>query len=93
MVCLCYNYNSHEEWLFTDEGQRDFLKVRDHVNTLLKSAGAVAMGKAINVLTGDVWNMMACVDRMVELEEIVEITEGVAGQDRIFVAVNRYKGR
>lgn len=46
------------------------------------------MGRAMNVrgVTGDSWEMMARVDRLVELGEIREITgSNVAGQDRVFV--------
>lgn len=73
--------------LFTDEGQRKFLKIRDNVSELLKKSGAVTMGKAIRGVTGDVWDSLACVDRMVELGEIREVHYGeCAGQDRIFVS-------
>jgi hypothetical protein len=35
-----YTYESFKEKLFTDEGQLDFLKVRDKVHKLLDIAGA-----------------------------------------------------
>ena len=41
------------------------------------------LDKAISVATGDSWSMMACVDRMVELGELREITSNdVVGQHR-----------
>jgi len=86
-----YNYKEHRERVFTDEGQREFLKVRDHVQELLGRAGAVRMSEAMSVLTGDTWFILACVDRLVELGEIREITgEDIAGQHRVFVSA---KGR
>ncbi|MFW6272541.1 MAG: hypothetical protein ACOC2U_02025, partial [bacterium] len=67
--------------------QEMFLKIRDNVQFLLKQSGAVMMGNAIHAATGDVWMMMACVDRLVELGEIEEITRKghVAGQYRVFI--------
>lgn len=83
---MSYSYQSEKDWLFTDDGQRMFLKIRDNVQQLLRKAGAVQMGKAIAGITGSSWNMLACVDRMVELGELREITNGdTAGQHRVFV--------
>jgi hypothetical protein len=82
-----YNYQQVKPLLFSDEGQRLFLKCRDRVKDLLKASGAVRMEEAIKTLSGDSWTMLACLDRMVELGEIREIRQGhVVGQCRIFVA-------
>ena len=42
----------------------------------------------MSVASGDTWMMLACVDRMIELGELNEVTKGqnVAGQHRIFTA-------
>lgn len=81
-----YNYETEKPTLFTDAGQRKFLKVRDHVKFLLRQAGAFTMEKAISTGLGLNWTLMACVDRLVELGEIQEIKqEGVTGQRRVFV--------
>lgn len=83
-----YNYQEQKSFLFTDEGQRTFLKMRDKVKMLLTSAGCVRMGEVINGFTGDSWEHLACVDRMVELGELREIAQAnVVGQHRIFVEV------
>lgn len=82
-----YRYEDHRAHIFTEQGQRDFLKVRDHVKGILEEAGAITMHKAIQPLSGDTWRMMAHVDRLVELGEIKEVTKpGTAGQDRIFTS-------
>jgi len=86
---MSYQYNMEKEKLFTDEGQRMFLQIRDNVNKLLASAGAVRMDKAIAKVTGDSWEMLACVDRMVELGELREVTTNVPGQYRVFIAEAR----
>ena len=83
-----YKYEEVRERIFSDEGQRMFLRVRDCVRNRLQQAGCVRMEEAIsNAGGGDSWTMLACVDRLVELGEIREIRqEGVPGQHRIFVA-------
>lgn len=80
-----YNYNTQRPHLFSEQGQVMFLKIRDNVNKLLKEAGAVMMSRAISSCTGDTWDMLACVDRLVELGEIREIPQDCAGQHRVFV--------
>jgi len=70
-----YNYQKEKQNLFSDEGQRLFLKCRDRVKSLLAASGAVRMQEAIQTLSGDSWTMLACLDRMVELGEIREIRE------------------
>ena len=87
-----YKYEELKQNLFTEEGQRMFLSIRDGVHALIKKAGAVTMGKAMMCGSGggDSWDMMACVDRLVELGEIREIFQAKrSGQDRVFVAVRR----
>lgn len=84
---MSYTYERQRQGLFTDEGQRKFLEIRDHVHGLLKQAGAFRMQEAM-IGSGDSWLMLACVDRMVELGEIRELAQfgSVAGQHRVFVA-------
>lgn len=84
-----YSYQKEREKLFTDEGQKLFLKIRDNVNQLLRQAGSVRMQEAIGGCSGDTWAMLACVDRMVELGEIFELTQpNTCGQHRIFSVRN-----
>jgi hypothetical protein len=61
-----------------------FLAVRDRVNELLSNAGAARMGSIIDGLTGDSWFKVACVERLVDLGEIKEVSTNGAGQHRIF---------
>ena len=73
-----YSYQTQRERLFTDEGQRMFTAVRDNVRRLLKAAGAVRMQEAIQGCGGDdSWDMLACLDRMVELGDIREVTRDI----------------
>ena len=82
-----YKYEDEKQKIFTDKGQRNFIKVRDRARKLLEEAGAFMMFSALKDVSGDSWEMMAYVDRLVELKEIREITiDGVPAQHRVFVA-------
>lgn len=82
-----YKYEDLKPQLFTENGVALYIQIRDRAKRLLAEAGAFSMGAVIRDSTGDTWRMLACVDRMVELGELREVTIGlaVAGQDRVFV--------
>ena len=82
-----YIYALERQRVFTEDGQVTFLKIRDNTARLLKAAGAARVQEAIQNVSGDSWLMLACIDRLVELGEIHEITSHVAGQHRVFVRV------
>lgn len=85
-----YSYEAQRANLFTEEGQRMFLKIRDAAKELIAKAGVVRMDKLMGQAGGgDSWDMLACADRLVELGELVEIPNTVcrAGQHRIFVSL------
>lgn len=83
---MCYDYLNQKAVLFTDDGSRLFLKVRDKVHHHLKEGGAFKMDATFSIGAASHWDLLACVDRLVELGEIREITPpDVAGQDRVFV--------
>ncbi len=82
-----YEYAKERPKLFTEDGVTMFVAIRDQVQRLLELAGAVSMSRAISGRTGDSWMMLACVDRLVELGELREVTDprAVAAQHRVFV--------
>jgi hypothetical protein len=83
---MSYKYEDHRANIFTENGQVMFLKIRDRAHALIETAGAARLSNIISGVCGDSWDMLACVDRLVELGEIREITsEDVRGQDRVFV--------
>jgi len=87
---VSYCYKTERPWIFSEDGSRQFLRIRDRVNRLLDTAGAVRMQEAINDECGSSWEMLACVDRMVELGEIRELTdEHAPGQWRVFTRRGR----
>ena len=84
---MSYDYATEKSKLFTDEGQRTFLKVRDKAKKLLEDAGAVKSSHLMCVSgANDAWEMLACMDRLVELGELREITgPDTWGQERVFL--------
>jgi hypothetical protein len=84
-----YKYEEEKKNLFTEGGMEMFIKIRDNVQQCLKKSGAVTAEKAMSTVTGSSWTMLACLDKMVEMGELREITRlgEVAGQHRIFVGV------
>lgn len=88
---MSYEYLKHRDFVFTDEGQRCFLAVRDNSKALIAKSGAVMCSRLLmTVGTGgaqSTWDLLACVDRLVELGELKEVPNPFccAAQDRIFV--------
>lgn len=78
-----YEYDKEKQELFTDKGQKVFLKTRNKIFKMLNESGAFRLANIIDV--GSSWFYLACADRMVELGEIVEVTDKCRGQDRVFV--------
>jgi len=58
---------------------------KDNVKELLSTSGAFKMSYAWEGCSGDAWTLMACVDRLVEIGDIMEIRRKSSGQDRLFV--------
>lgn len=76
-----YNYQKIKPELFKEENQKFFLDIRTKVFNLISKSGSVKMEQ---ILIGDSWLCMACVDRLVELGEITEIPTTGFAQHRIF---------
>ena len=86
---MSYDYKTEKKSLFTDEGQKMFLRIRDWAHATLRTAGAFRMQEAMSGVTGDTWQMLACVDRLVELGEVKELAQpDCVGQHRVFVKGN-----
>ena len=84
---MSYDYAVERPKLFTEEGQVLFLAIRDQAKKLVEYAGAVRSDKLLTAGCGDCWEKLACMDRLVELGELREITgPDVVGQRRVFVA-------
>ena len=82
-----YNYREQKKEIFTEGGVETLIAIRDNVKKLLSQAGAVRMDCATKGATGSSWTIFACVDRLVETGEIIEVTpEGTYPPDRVFVS-------
>ena len=91
---MAYDYRIQRPNVFKEDNQKMFLQIRDNAKCLIGQSGAVTSGKLMKGCTGDSWDMMACIDRLVEIGELVEIpnTYCKLGQDRIFVSPYQTKG-
>lgn len=86
---MSYDYRQERPFVFTEDGQLMLLRVRDKAFELFKIAGAARLDCLIRGLAGDTWSMLACVDRLVEIGDMREITDRtVAGQHRVFVGTH-----
>lgn len=85
---MSYDYATERPFVFTEEGQLMLLRIRDQAQSLIKSSGAATMMNITAGITGDSWSMLACVDRLVEIGELVEVPNPKSswGQHRIFIA-------
>lgn len=71
------------EQIFTEEGQREFLRMRDSAKRLLNETGAFMAEKIWHA--GDSEFFLACLDRMVELGEIECLSaDNVWAQHKIY---------
>lgn len=75
-----YDYQTQRAELFTEDGQVQFIKVRDKAMQLLETAGAFRLQEAGFCS----WEEIACIDRMVELGELVEFKRACWAQYRVF---------
>jgi hypothetical protein len=81
-----YNYEVEKRNIFSEDGIKMLLSIRDNVKCFLKRSGAVRLGEAIAGQTGDSWTMIACIDYLVELGELKEITDSQCMcQHRVFI--------
>lgn len=84
---MSYVYQEIRPKLFTEDGVRILLQVRETVSRLLPLAGAARAMEIWSGMTDDTWMLLAALDYLVELGDIIEITgEGIAAQHRIFIA-------
>jgi hypothetical protein len=69
---MSYIYEKERPNIFTDEGQRSFLKVRDAAHRLLSVAGAFREQELMlaSHVARDSWLHLAFIDRLVEIGEI-----------------------
>jgi hypothetical protein len=84
-----YDYKTEKPFIFTEEGQKMFLRVRDKANALHETAGACTIEHATEYLSGSSWSMLACVDRLVEIGEYKYLENDGCTQHRVLVKIVR----
>lgn len=87
-----YSYAVERPFCFTEEGQLKLLAVRDKAFELLRQGGAVEASVLLGAAgSGESWQHMVVVDRLVEIGELREIPNpfSSAWQHRVFVRGNR----
>jgi hypothetical protein len=91
---MSYDYQIERAFVFTEEGQVMFLKIRDTAKSLIETSGAASCERIISGCTGSSWSMLACVDRLVELRELLEVPNphSRAGQHRLFIRGRQKEG-
>jgi len=77
---MSYDYKLERPKLFTEDGVKRLMKVRDKVKSLLKTAGAFRLAEA-GIFE---WEDMACIEYLVELGELIEFRRDCWGQFRVF---------
>ncbi len=81
---MSYDYETEKAFVFTDKGQKMLLSVRDNAFRLISIAGAARIDKILANQIGDSWAMLACVDRLVEIGDLIKLPdEGAMTQFRV----------
>lgn len=80
-----YKYENEKAGIFTERGVKLLLKMYDNALRMIEYSGAAMMCNLREDCSGDSWLMMACVDYLVEMERLHELTKpGTMGQYRTF---------
>jgi len=70
---MSYDYMKQRAYVFSESGIKMFLTIRDRAKELLEEAGAFREQELHNCVSGYSWDMLACVDYLVERGEIRRI--------------------
>jgi len=79
---MSYDYAKERPHLFSEPGQIRFMRVRDNALAVINMHGAFRLQE----LGISDWAEIACIDRMVELGELVEFKRECWGQFRVFTS-------
>lgn len=80
-----YSYENERNNLFSENGFKTFILVRDRARELLEEGGSFTITGILKKVGVDGWEVLAAIDMLVELGEIDEIKRNCAGQYRTFV--------
>lgn len=67
-----YNYVTEKPNVFTEDGQKTFLQIRDWITKHLSVTGVARVEEIIMHAgaDGDSWLQLACIERLIELKEL-----------------------
>jgi uncharacterized metal-binding protein len=84
---MAYDYQKGRALVFTESGLNTLLRIRDNAAVCLKKSGAARVQEIMAGITGDSWEMLACIDYLAERGDLREITQAgdTPGQLRVFV--------
>jgi hypothetical protein len=71
---MSYSYEREKAAIYTPEGLKMLVDLRDQIRAKCKSSGAVRFD-AIS-FSGDSWTALACLDFMIERGDLKRVTEG-----------------
>lgn len=83
---MAHEYSEHRDRVFTEEGHKLLLQIRDRAFKLIRESGAATLGRLVAESSGDSWLMLACVDRLVELGDLKCVYKGNAGQYSVYTS-------
>ena len=86
---MSYSYAQERPFVFTEDGQVNFLAIRDEANRLCNLAGAVDVIHLMKVGTVDTFQTLACIDRWVDLKEFRWANQDYATQRHILQRIER----
>jgi len=86
---MSYSYQARRPWVFSEEGVASLLAIRDHIGRLMTDAGCCMAIEALTVVSGETWDMMACVDYLVERGEIEILNHG-SWQNHILIPSEKF---
>lgn len=84
-----YDYQKERPSLFTEEGVKMLLKVRDRVAYLLGVAGAARHAEIMHQICGDTYMQLACLDYLVEQKELVKLRADGWAQFQVYASPKR----
>jgi hypothetical protein len=84
---MSYDYNREVEKIYSRDGVRALLVIRDAAEKLSRESGAVSAEALLRKsIASDSWMTMACIDFLVSVGDLVEISTRTGGmwQQRVF---------
>ena len=92
---MSYSYQIQRPFVFTEKGQEMLLAMRDIARQHIEQSGAVCYAAITRVHSGSRWDILACVDRLIELGDLRRLDNIWGGtQDDVFISSKwKYKAR